>query len=88
MGSVLIRNLDDDIIARLKARALEQGTSLEQYLRDSITRMAEPTREQVLAEIRAIRARSQHTGISVVEDLRAWRDGEDDKHWEGPAERR
>ena len=86
MGSVLIRNLDDDTIARLKERAMEQGTSLEQFLRDSITRMAEPSREQLLEEIRAIRARMPRTGVSPVEDVRAWRDGEDDEDWAGPRE--
>ncbi len=75
MGTVLIRNLDDDTIARLKARAMEQGTSLEQYLRDAVTKLAEPSREELRAEIRAIRARMPRSPVSVVEDLRAVREG-------------
>jgi plasmid stability protein len=74
MGTVLIRNLDDDTITRLKARAMEQGTSLEQYLREAVTRLAEPSREELRAEIRAIRARIPRSSVSVVEDLRAVRD--------------
>ena len=84
MGSVLIRNLDDDIIARLKERAAEQGTSLEQYLRERLTEISLPTRERFLAGARAIRARAKPSAVSVAGDIRAWRDGEDDAGWAGP----
>lgn len=81
MGSVLIRNLDEDIIARLKARAMERGTSLEQFLREGVTRLAEPSRDEMLDELRAIRARAKPSGKTAAEDIRAWRDGDDDRDW-------
>lgn len=40
MAQVLIRNLDDKVIARLKVRAELKGHSLEQELRDIINRSA------------------------------------------------
>ena len=40
MGQVLVRNLDDHVIASLKLRAETKGHSLEQELRDIITAAA------------------------------------------------
>lgn len=81
MGSVLIRNLDEDTIARLKARAMERGTSLEQFLREGVTRLAEPSRDEVLDELRAIRARARPSAGTSADEIRAWRDGDDDHDW-------
>jgi antitoxin FitA len=36
MGQVLIRNLDEEVIAAFKTKAALKGTSLEQELRDCI----------------------------------------------------
>ncbi len=81
MGSVLIRNLDEDIIARLKARAMARGTSLEQFLREGVTRLAAPSRDEMLDELRAIRARAKPSTSTAAEEIRAWRDGGDDRGW-------
>ena len=35
MGQMLVRNLDDAVIERLKRKALERGTSLEQVAREA-----------------------------------------------------
>ena len=43
MGQVIIRNLDDEVIERLKAKAAAQNQSLEQALRDRIRQMT-PTK--------------------------------------------
>jgi plasmid stability protein len=56
MAQVLIRNLDDVVVARLKRRAQRHGRRLEQELREILTRAAMPTRAEVLAEIDRIRA--------------------------------
>ena len=44
MGQVVIRNIDDLVLERLKARAAEQHKSLEQSLRDLLTQAAKPSR--------------------------------------------
>jgi plasmid stability protein len=53
MGNVLIRNLDDDVIARLKRRALEQGTSFEAVARGLLTEGSRQSRAEFLAWARA-----------------------------------
>ena len=56
MGQVVIRNLDDAVLEKLKARAAEQRKSLEQSLRELLTEAAKPSRAELLAEVDRIRA--------------------------------
>lgn len=44
MAQVIVRNVDDDAIRRLKARAARKGTSLERELRTIIVEAARPDR--------------------------------------------
>jgi len=64
MGQILVRNLEDSVIERLKARALKANTSLEQTVRDILKDAVKPSREDVLAEMDRIREgiRSRHGG--------------------------
>ncbi len=55
MGQVLVRELDDKVIARLKVMAKSENISLEQKFRDMATRevrLAEERFERVAARIR------------------------------------
>jgi plasmid stability protein len=57
MGQVIVRNLDDQIIGRLKIKAEVHGHSLEQELREILTREAglSPAEKVALADrIRAM----------------------------------
>ena len=56
MGQVLIRNLDHEVIARLKQRAELAGVSLEQFLRDLLTGAAPLTADEKVAISRRLRA--------------------------------
>jgi plasmid stability protein len=56
MAQVLMRNLPDDVVARLKARAARARRSLEQELRDILVEAARPRRDEVLADMDRIRA--------------------------------
>ena len=56
MGQVIIRKLDDAVIAAHKRRAAARGVSLEQQLRDVLAEAAKPSREQLIADLRRIRA--------------------------------
>jgi antitoxin FitA len=58
MAQVVIRNIDDDVIERLKARAAAERKSLEQKLRDVLADAAKPSRSERLAEMQRIRAMS------------------------------
>jgi plasmid stability protein len=75
MGNMLVRNLDDDVIARLKHRAAERGTSLQEVARTLLTEGSKLTREQIVrrAEARAGRQRRQSEDSTAI--IRAMRDG-------------
>ena len=49
MGQVIVRNLDDKVIAALKAKAELHGHSLEQELRAILSGAAKPNAEERLA---------------------------------------
>ena len=64
MAQVLIRNIDDDAIARLKARAGRKKTSLERELRTIITEAAADDRPEArrrAAEMRRSLAGRKHS---------------------------
>ena len=56
VGQVIIRNIEDRVLERLKARARAQRKSLEQSLRDLLTEAAKPSRAELLADLERIRA--------------------------------
>lgn len=60
MAQVLVRNLDDDVVERLKRRADGNGRSLEAELREILSaEAARDRRAEAMEELRAIRARSR-----------------------------
>ena len=56
MGQVIVRNLDDKVVAALKSRAKRHGQSLEQELRDILTAAARPRPEERLALAKQVAA--------------------------------
>ncbi len=76
MGQVLIRNVDDAVIAALRARAASRGLSLEAELRDALTRAATHPRAAIAAEFAAVRAMTPGGSRRMAEDL--VREGRDD----------
>jgi antitoxin FitA len=74
MGQILVRNLEDSVIERLKARALKADKSLEQTVRDILTEAAKPSREEILAEMDRIRERIGPVDIDLTELIRQDRD--------------
>ncbi|TMA67786.1 MAG: hypothetical protein E6J69_08965 [Deltaproteobacteria bacterium] len=57
MGQVVIRNIDDAAIARLKSRAARKGVSLEGELRKIITDAARRDRDEDVTRARVLRVR-------------------------------
>lgn len=51
MGQVIIRKLDDAVIAMAKRRAKSDGKSLEQYLRELITDNVRATKAELFAKV-------------------------------------
>jgi antitoxin FitA len=63
MAQVLVRDLPEETVARLKEQAAEAGRSLEAELRDILNRAAQPSYEErkreALAVLDAVRAKSR-----------------------------
>ena len=55
MAQVLVRELEDDIVERLKRRAQRNGRSLEAELRIILANAIKPTVEEALEEMRRVR---------------------------------
>jgi plasmid stability protein len=65
MAQLIVRNLDDDLVARLKRRAAEHGRSAEAEHREILRQalMEEPRRsfKELAAQVRAMTAGRHHT---------------------------
>jgi len=69
VAQVIVRNLDERIVKALKARAALHGQSLEQELRDILTRacgLAGADRVALANRIRALQSRSLDTGTETL----------------------
>lgn len=80
MGQMLIRNLDDALIRRLKARAVRHKTSAEEEARQAIAADVGMDRDAILARLDAVAvANGGQDQLSSLEILRASRypDGDD-----------
>lgn len=76
MASLSVRNLDDDLVFRLKRRAARHGKSAEAEARDILRRAlngeAEVDFDTLAAELRALTAGRRHTPAEIL--LREGRD--------------
>jgi plasmid stability protein len=77
MAQVLVRNLDDTIVERLKTRAELKGHSLEQELREIITAAA-PLKPQEKVEL-ARKMRAMSPPLKDFDVRAAIRHGRDDE---------
>jgi antitoxin FitA len=77
MGQVLIRNLDDEIISSLRYKAKVNGRSLEQELRDILTKAAPFTvEERVKVSDWLTKDNPWTLNMSVKQAIRTGRDDE------------
>jgi plasmid stability protein len=76
MANLSVRNLDDDLLGRLKRRAARHGRSAEAevrtILRQALSSELEPNFEELAASVRALTADRKHTPAEVL--LRESRD--------------
>ena len=75
-GNLHVRNLDDELIARLKRRAARHGRSTEaehrEILRQALAAENEPSFDKLAAELRKLTKRRKQTPSEVL--LREGRD--------------
>lgn len=69
MSSVLVRNLDDEVVEEHKRRARDQGISLEEQLRRVLAEAARPTLAEILQDMARIRAMTPPGPRTSAEDL-------------------
>ncbi|HET6468905.1 MAG TPA: hypothetical protein VFG43_11065 [Geminicoccaceae bacterium] len=69
MAQVIVRNLDDEVVERLKQRAARRGLSLEQQLRDILTEASQLNMTEIKAELAGIRAMTKPGRFPLAEDL-------------------
>jgi len=74
MGQVIIRNLDDSVVLKLKKMALRESKSLEQFLRDQLSETAMRDREGFFEFARGMRERCKPIDIDPTDLIREDRD--------------
>jgi plasmid stability protein len=75
MGQILVRNLDDAVIAALKRLAAAAGTSTEEQVRRALTQAVGLDRAAAIERIDKIRREiGRLEGFSSLEELRRDRD--------------
>jgi plasmid stability protein len=55
MGQILIRNLDDAALERLRLKASESNVPLERYIRDALHELSKPSRADLWERARQLR---------------------------------
>ncbi len=69
-GNLHVRNLEDDLIARLKRRAERHGRSTEaehrEILRQALVNEVEPSFEKLAADLRKLTRRRKQTPSEVL----------------------
>ncbi len=76
MAQVIVRNLDVRVVAALKRKAKLHGCSLEQELRDILSRAARPSAKERAALARRIRAMTP-LGVAQTDSARLIREDRD-----------
>lgn len=78
MGQILVRNLDDAVIARLKEEARRTGRSLEQTVRDLLSAAAGADRSELIAFAAGMRAMTaeRNSTLDIVAAIREDRDSD------------
>ena len=77
MGQLLVRNVDDRVIDSLKTKAELKGRSLEQELREILTKAAPLTPTEKVALFQELRAKTPPLGdVDVRAAIRRGRDDE------------
>jgi plasmid stability protein len=72
MGQILVRQLDDAAILRLKIRAREKNMSVEALAREALHKAAELSVEEKLAMVRKMQAAGERAKIAGADQTPGW----------------
>jgi plasmid stability protein len=71
MAQIVIRNIDDAVLAALRKRAAASGTSMEEQARRALARAVGLDREAALRRLDEVRRRiGRLEGEAILDDLR------------------
>ncbi|MEI9887521.1 MAG: hypothetical protein WDN08_13660 [Rhizomicrobium sp.] len=56
MGEIIVGNLDDALVTRLKQRAEQQGLTLEETVRRVLVEALRPSKDELIADLNRIAA--------------------------------
>ena len=77
MSDILIRNLDEETVRRLKERAKAKGVSVNETAREAIAAYVKPTREELVKELDRIRGMSPYSVVDSTDLIREDRDNDE-----------
>lgn len=77
MVDILIRNVDDAVAARLKAKAKAAGKSVNETAREALSSYVKPSKAEAWAELDRIRARIGKVSGDSTKDIREDRDNDE-----------
>jgi plasmid stability protein len=78
MAQMIVRNIDEGVAERFKAKAKAQGKSAEQFLRDIMAEEVKPTREELFRTLDEIRGGT--AGKAVIDPVSSIRQDRDRGH--------
>jgi plasmid stability protein len=77
MVDILVRNVDEQVAQRLKEKAAASGRSLSDTAQEALRQFVRPTREELIAEARRIRAMSPYSEVDSTDLIREDRDNDE-----------
>jgi plasmid stability protein len=77
MVDILVRNVDKKVAARLKEKAAAKGRSVSETAREALAEYVKPSKAELLAEMRRIRAMSPRAPVDSTALIREDRDNDE-----------
>jgi plasmid stability protein len=74
MVDILVRNIDEEVAARLKKKAKAAGQSLNDTAREALTSFVKPSKDEAWAAADAIRKKIGKVSGDSTKDIREDRD--------------
>jgi antitoxin FitA len=74
MGQILVRDLPDDVIRKIKMRAAQNGRSTEAETRLILKEAVGPTGSELSERMAGLRQRIRNKGVDAAETIRRYRD--------------